>query len=168
MNPLLLYVLLLKATLTSFSGMSSIAVIRDDLVVRHKVLTDRQLSTAVAVGRMSPGPNAVYLTCVGHMVAGVPGAFAGFAAMVTPAFLIVPILVRLGRRAESAEVKRVIRSVVLAAAGLVLASAIPLARDALVDAPKAALAVVACGVLAFTKVDTVWVIAAGAVVGLLY
>ena len=158
MNPLLLYLLLLKATLTSFSGMSSIAVVRDDLVVRHKVLTDRQLGTAVALGRMSPGPNALYLTCVGHFVAGAPGAVAGFAAMVTPAFLIVPMLVRLGRRAENPAAKRVIRSVVLAAAGLVLASAIPLARDALVDWSKALIAAVACVVLVFTRVDIVWVI----------
>jgi chromate transporter len=168
MNPFLLYLLLLKATATSFSGGSTVAVVRDELVVRHRVLTDRQLATAVAVGRMSPGPNAVYLTSVGYFVAGVPGAVAGFAAMATPAFLIVPLMLRLGRRAESAEVKRVIRAVVLAAAGLVLASAIPLARDALVDWPKALVAVASCAALLLTRVDTAWIVVAAAVVGLLH
>jgi chromate transporter len=47
-NILLLYLLLLKATLTSFSGLASLPVVRADLVARYHVLTDRQLNTAVA------------------------------------------------------------------------------------------------------------------------
>ena len=41
MNPIVLYLLLLKATLTSFSGLTSLPMVRDDLVVKRRVLTDR-------------------------------------------------------------------------------------------------------------------------------
>src|SRR5689334_5238912 len=55
-NLFLLYFLLLKATLTSFNGPSSIPVLRNDFVVQHHILTDRQLNAAVVAGRCSPGP----------------------------------------------------------------------------------------------------------------
>ena len=58
MKLILLYLLLLKATATSFSGLSSLPVLREDLVVRHGLLTDRQLNIAVTAGRSGPGPNA--------------------------------------------------------------------------------------------------------------
>ena len=41
MNVFLLYLLLLKATLTSFSGLASLPMVRDDFVVERHLLTDR-------------------------------------------------------------------------------------------------------------------------------
>src|SRR5262249_4738000 len=54
MNLFLLFLLLLKATMTSFSGLSSLPMIHADLVEHHHVLTDRQLAAAVAAGRAAP------------------------------------------------------------------------------------------------------------------
>ena len=48
MNLIVLYLLLAKATLTSFSGLTSLPIIRNDFVVQRRVLTDRQLNAAVA------------------------------------------------------------------------------------------------------------------------
>ncbi len=53
-NIFVLYLLLVKATLTSFSGLASLPMVRNDFVVRRAVLTDRQLNTAVAAGRTRP------------------------------------------------------------------------------------------------------------------
>jgi chromate transporter len=167
MNPLLLYLLLLKATLTSFSGMTSLVVVHDDLVVQRKVLTERQLTTAVAMGRLVPGPNGLYLVGAGYFIAGVPGAAAGLGALITPAFLIIVLLRTLGRRVESPEVMRTIRAVILAAAGLILSAAVPLARDALTGPPAIAIAAGSMAALTFTKADTVWVILAAGLCGLL-
>ena len=167
MNLLVLYLLLTKATLTSFSGLTSLPVVRGDLVVNRGVLTDRELNAAVVAGRTVPGPNGLYVVSVGYFVAGVPGAFVGWLAMVTPAFLIIPLLIYLGHRVERPVVKSAIQAVTLTAAGLIVASTLPLARDA-VDSPLAA--VVALGsflCVAFTKLDTLWIIGGAAVVGLL-
>jgi hypothetical protein len=90
MNPVLLYFLLLKATLTSFSGLASLPVIRADLVTSRHVLTDDQLNTAVVVSPTTPGPVGVYVVSVGYSVAGVPGAVAGWAAMCTLRFSSSP------------------------------------------------------------------------------
>ena len=69
MNVFLLYLLLLKATLTSFSGLASLPMVRDDFVVERHLLTDRQLNTAVVAGRTGPGPNGLYIVSVGYFVA---------------------------------------------------------------------------------------------------
>ena len=65
MKLLLLYALLLKATLTTFSGLASLPVLRSDLVLRYGFITDRQLNTAVVVTRTTPGPVGVYIVSVG-------------------------------------------------------------------------------------------------------
>jgi len=131
MNVAVLYLLLLKATMTSFSGLTSLPVERNDFVTHRGLLTDRQLNAAVAAGRTVPGPNGLYIVSVGYFVAGVPGACAGWLAMVTPAFVIIPLLRYVGARAERPRIRSAIQSLTLAAAGLIAASTVPLARDAL-------------------------------------
>lgn len=166
MNPFLLYLLLLKATATTFTGMASLPIIRDELVVERQVLTDEQLNTAIVVGRTTPGPIGLYVVCVGYYAAGVPGALAGWLAMITPAFLVIPLMHYLGRRAEHPRIKAVLQAVVLASAGLLWASAVPLARDAVSGAVTAGILV--CGLLAMVlaDVDSVWVIFGAALVNL--
>ncbi len=168
MNALFLYLLLLKATCTSFNGVAAIPVVRHDLVERYKVLTDRQLNAAVAAGRTAPGPNGLWMVSAGYFVAGVPGACAGWLAVVTPAFLMVAMLRYLGRRADRPAVKSAIQCVTLAAGGLVIDATIPLARDALGGPAPVAIAIASALALAFTRCATVWVILGAALAALAF
>jgi chromate transporter len=167
MNPVLVFLLLLKASATSFSGLTSMPVVRHDFVEMRHAMTDRQLNAAVVAGRTAPGPNGLYLVSVGYFVAGWPGACAGCAACLAPAFLIIPILHYLGRRAERPRVKSAIQAVTLAAAGLVIEATVPLARDALTGWIPVGIAVASFLFLVLTKRDTLWVMAGAALVGLL-
>ena len=167
MNPFLLYLVLLKATLTSFSGLASLPVVRADLVVKQAAITDHQLNVAVAIARVSPGPFGLYLVPVGYYAAGWTGAVAGFCAMVTPAFLVLALLRYAGRRKLEARTLAAIQAVTHASAGLVVASVIPLARESLTTPWQAVLALAVAAVLARTTLDTVWTVAAAAVCGLL-
>jgi chromate transporter len=166
-NVLLLYLLLLKATLTSFSGLASLPVVRADLVGRYHVLTDRQLNTAVAAGQLGPGPLGIYLVSVGYQVAGIPGACAGWLATVTPAFLILLMLRFLGSRAQHRRVKSVARTVLVASAGLLLSASVPLAHDALRSPLLLAISVASLALVALTRIDTLWVMLGAAVAGFL-
>jgi chromate transporter len=167
MNPVLVFLLLLKASATSFSGLTSMPVVRHDFVEMRHAITDRQLNAAVVAGRTAPGPNGLYLVSVGYFVAGWPGACAGCAACLAPAFLIIPILHYLGRRADRPRVKSAIQAVTLAAAGLVIEATVPLARDALTGWIPVGIAVASFLFLVLTKRDTLWVMAGAALVGLL-
>lgn len=166
MKLLLLYLLLLKATTTSFSGLSSLPVLRQDLVVHHQLLTDHQLNVAVTAGRTGPGPNGLYVVSVGYLVAGVPGACAGWLAMVTPAFLVVPLLRLVGAR-DHPRLRSAIRASTAASAGLLVAATLPLARGALTDSLLLTIAAASFAIFSFTRVDSLWVILGSALAGLI-
>jgi chromate transporter len=165
MNVFILYLLLLKAVCTSFSGMASLPIVRNDFVVSRHLLTDRQLNTAVVTGRTGPGPNGLYVVSVGYFVDGLPGAMAGLLALVTPAFLIIPMMRWVGDYAKIPRVRSAIRAVVLASAGLLIASSIPLAQDAATGPMAVAIIVVSFVVLTFTNLESWWVMMAAAVLG---
>ena len=167
MNALLVYLLLLKATMFSFSGLASLPIIREDFVVRRHVLTDRQLNTALAIGHIGPGPIGLYVVSVGYFAGGAPGAIAGVAALITPAFLIIPMICFLGARADRPRVKSVIQALTLGGAGLIVSTAVPLARDAVTGIPLLTIAVGSFLLLSFTRIDTVWVILGSAATGVL-
>jgi chromate transporter len=166
MNLFLLYLLLSKAVMTSFSGMASLPIVRQDFVVTRHILTDRQLNTAIVAGRTGPGPNGLYLVSVGYFAAGLPGALAGLIALITPAFLIIPLMSWIGQYANLPRIRGAIRAVILGSAGLLMAASIPLARDAATGPLATAIVIVSFLVLSFTRIETWWVMLGAAAVGL--
>ena len=166
MNPALLYLVLLKATLTSFSGLASLPIIRNDLVLNRHVLTDEQLNTAVVVSRTTPGPVGVYVVSVGWAVGGLPGAIAGWGAMCTPALLILPLIHLASRQAAHRRMRAATHAVVAASAGLLLAAAVPVASETLTNAVAILIAVV-CTVLMLRKVSPLWLVLGAGAIGLI-
>jgi chromate transporter len=166
MNIVLLYLLLLKGTVTAFAGLASLPVIQESLVNHYHVLTNEQLNEAVVITRSSPGPVGLYIVSVGYFVAGLPGAVAGWLAMITPALLIIPLVHFVGRRMEHPRVRSVLQTVVIASAGLLLAAAIPLGRDGLTGPVTIVIAAVCFLLLLTTKIDTLWMMLTAALVSL--
>jgi chromate transporter len=128
---LLLYGLLLKASLTAFSGMGGLPQIRQDLVVTHHVLADDDLNRAVLFGRSSPGPVGLYVVSVGYAVRGIPGAIVGWLALASPAFLAVPLLALLRRWLHLPRLRSAMDAVIIASGTLLVPSGLLLVRDAL-------------------------------------
>ena len=130
------------------------------------MLTDRQLATAIVAGRTGPGPNGLYLVSVGYFVDGLPGACAGLIALLTPAFLVIPLMRWMGAYAKIPRIRGAIRAVVLGSAGLLMAATVPMARDAATAPLLAAIVAVSFATLAFTRIQTWWVMGGAAAVGL--
>jgi len=166
MNPFLIYALLLKAVATSFSGLASLPMVRQDFVVRRHAITDAQLNTAVFAGRAGPGHNGIYVVSVGYLAGGLPGAAAGLLATITPAFLILPMMRFVRDRAGAPRVRSAIRAVILATAGLLLSASLPLARDAIHGNISIAILTATFLLLSFTKLDSAWVMLAAALTGI--
>lgn len=164
MNIVLLYFVLLKATVTSFSGLASLSVVQDSLVNQYHVLTLDQLNEAVVITRSTPGPVGLYIVSVGYFAGGLPGAVAGWLAMITPALLIIPLVHFGGRKIEHPRVKAILQTIVIASAGLLLAAAIPLAQEALTSPITIGIAVTTVVLLLATKLDTVWMILGAALI----
>ena len=130
MSIIALYLLLLKATITSFAGMGSLPQIRQDFVITHGLISDEQLSQAVVIGRSAPGPVGAYVVAIGYFSDGWPGAVAAWLAMVTPALLVIPLLTLLRRFLHLPRVRAAVDAVVIASAVLLLTSVIRMAMDA--------------------------------------
>src|SRR4030095_16627648 len=130
MSIVALYLLLLKATVTSFAGMGSLPQIRQDLVTTHGVITDEQLGQAVVIGRSAPGPVGAYVVAVGYCAGGWTGAFVAWLAMITPALLVLPLVTLLRRWLHMPRVRAAVDAVVIASAVLLLGSVLQMASDA--------------------------------------
>jgi chromate transporter len=165
-NALILYLLLLKATVSSFSGLASLPGLRQDLVVSPYVLIDEQLNDAFVVTRTTPGPVGLYVVSVGYFVAGVPGAIAGWAAMVTPTLLVIPLVHYNGRRAEHPRARNILPAVVLSSGGLLWAVTLPVGAATITNDASWAIFLGSLGALATQKIESLWVILAAAVVQL--
>lgn len=126
-----LYLVLVQATLTSFSGFGSLAQVRRDLVVERHALSDEALNRAVLVARTTPGPVGVYVVSVGYEVAGLRGAFAGWLALATPALLVIPVFTSVKRALAHPRVRGAVDALILTSALLVVVTGLSLARDLL-------------------------------------
>lgn len=149
------------------SGYVLLAFLRGDFVERLGWITPTQLLDAVAVGQMTPGPVFTTATFVGYVVAGLPGAVLATAGIFAPSFALVGLLTlvtdRIRERAWSAAL---LDGVNAAALALMAGVTLQLARAALVDPLTIALAVATLVVQWRTRLNTAWLIGAGACVGL--
>lgn len=148
------------------SGYVLLAFLRADFVERMGWLTETQLLDAVAIGQVTPGPVFTTATFIGFLLAGVPGAVVATVAIFLPSFVFVAAVHPLVERLRSSSITAPILDAVNAAAvGLMTVVMVLLGRSALVDVPTILAALVALGVLIFTKVNSLWLILAGAAMG---
>lgn len=150
------------------SGYVLLAFFRADLVTRLGWLTDAQLLDAIAIGQITPGPLFTSATFIGYLLDGVPGALAGTAGLSLPSFIFVmitsPWIPRLRR---SAWLGALLDGVNVASLGLMAGVTAQLARASLIDVPTVALALLSGLALWRTRLNTTWLIAGGAAVGVL-
>lgn len=148
------------------SGYVLLAFLRGDFVERMGWLTETQLLDAVAIGQVTPGPVFTTATFIGYLLAGVPGAIVATIAIFLPSFVFVAAVHPLVERLRSSSVTAPILDAVNAAAvGLMTVVLVLLGRSALVDVPTVLAALVALAVLIVTKVNSLWLILAGAALG---
>jgi chromate transporter len=83
---------------------------------------------------------------------------------VTPSLSVILVIRYLGRKAKHPRVKSVLQAIVFASAGMLLATALPLAREALSGVMLTSIALGSGLILVFTRLDSIWVILASAVV----
>jgi len=156
------------------SGYVLITYIQQDLVNTFRWLTSRQLLDAIAIGQVTPGPVSTAATVVGYILAGLPGAAIATVGIFLPSFVLViltaPLIPRMRKSAVMSGFLTGVNAGVVAA---ILVTLVDLAQAALrtldgaAFSPAAvALALAALALLARTKVNATWLIAAGGLVGL--
>jgi chromate transporter len=150
------------------SGYVLLAFLRRDLVLSYGWLTEGQILDAIAIGQLTPGPVFTTATFVGYLLRGVQGALVATVAIFLPAFVMTavlePVIAKLRAKPVTAAALDGLNA---AAVALMVGVTWFLARDAVVDVPTALLAIGSLAVLLRWEVNPVWLMAAGAVVGVL-
>jgi chromate transporter len=150
------------------SGYVLLAFLRSDFVVRYGWLTDQQLLDAVAIGQVTPGPLFTTATFIGYVLGGVPAALLATLGIFLPSFIFValsnPYIPRLR---ASPLFSGLLDGVNGAALGLMAAVTWQIGRSSLTDPLTIALALASFLLLVRYRVNSTWLIAGGAAVGLL-
>jgi chromate transporter len=149
------------------SGYVMLAFLRTDLVEHWHWLTEGQLLDAVAAGQFTPGPLLTTATFIGYVLGGPRAALVATVAIFLPSFVLVaisgPLMQRLRR---SRPVRAFLDGVNVGLPALLAVVTWQLGRGALVDWLTVSLAVASTVWLLFFRVNSTWLILAGAAIGL--
>jgi chromate transporter len=150
------------------SGYVLLAFLRNDLVVHLHWLTQSQLLDSIAVGQVTPGPVFTTATFIGYILAGPAGAAVATLAIFLPGFFFVGVTGPYLRRLRQSPVASAfLDGVNIAAVALMAVVTYQLGRAALVDIPTVAIGLVSALLLFRFKLNSVWLVLAGAIAGLI-
>lgn len=150
------------------SGYVLLAFLRADLVERWHWLSESQLLDAIAIGQVTPGPVFTTATFIGYILGGWSGALVATAGIFLPAFFFVAISGPLVPRIRGSPMAGAfLDGVNVASLALMAVVTIQLARSAVSDWVTGSLAVVSAIVLFSWELNSAWIIAVGAGVGVI-
>ncbi len=167
-NPLFaLFYLFVTLSLVSVGGANAAIpeIHRVAVNVMHW-MSDKQFTDMFAIAQMSPGPNVIIVALIGFHVAGLKGAGVAIGAMCVPTCVLAFGVARTWERFKDAYWRKAVQAgLVPVSLGLIGASAFVLARAADHNVFAALITTATAGVAFFTRVNPLWVFAAGAAVG---
>jgi len=166
----LLFLTFLKIGATLYgSGYGLLAFLGADFVRNLGRLTGRQLIDAIAIGQVTPGPVSTTATFIGYFLGGVPGAVLATLEIFLPSFVFVAVSSLFIQWVRASPWAGAFRDGVNAASlGLMLGVTLQLASTALIDPLTIVMALASLALLLRFRTNSTWLIAGGALVGLLH
>ena len=168
MIELSLFLTFLKDAALSLGGLGALPLIRHDLVATG-LATDTQVVQALAIGRLSTGPNGLWIVSLGYLIAGWLGAIFALIACSIPPLVMVPATQLARRFLLAPPFAGFVRGASLATAGLLVATGVTLiAPDVLTVAPWQLVVGAASAVLTYQgRIHPGLVVIGGACVGVI-
>src|SRR5689334_17406442 len=118
-NPLIYFLLFLKASLFSTGGFSNLPSLHQDLIGAGWA-ADAQFGESLAIGQISPGPNGLWVISLGYLTYGYLGAAMALLAIALPPLLVLGIAALHGRIAQQRWVEGLMRGISLGVVGIAL------------------------------------------------
>jgi len=116
-NPLLYFLLFVKASLFSTGGLSNLPSLHQDLIGAGWAV-DAQFGQSIAIGQISPGPNGLWVISLGYLTYGYFGAILALFAIAIPPFLVLGVAAVFARIARKRWVDGLMRGLSLAVVGV--------------------------------------------------
>ena len=151
------------------SGYVLLAFLRADFVDRYHWLTEAQLLDATAVGQITPGPLFTTATFIGYLLGGPWGALLATVGIFLPAFFFValssPLLPHLRK---STLAGAFLDGLNVASLALMAVVTVQLGKAAVIDFATIALALISGALLFWKRINSTWLVLAGAIAGILW
>ena len=149
-------------------GPTLVPEMQRQIVEVHGWMTAREFAALFALAQAAPGPNMLVATLVGLHVAGVAGALVATLGLVTPSTMLLLFALTVWERFRDAPWRRAVQAgLVPATVGLFVAAALLIAQAADPTWALGALTAVAAGLSVWTKIHPLWLLAAGALLGVI-
>jgi chromate transporter len=151
----------------SFGGFPTVLPDVHDLVSAKGWVTDREFAEFFAVSQVMPGPNMILMmSFIGLKLGGVPGAIASALATFGPPCAMYYGSYRLWDRFRETAWQRVVRRALAPlTVGLVIAGGYVMARTADSGWPSGLVTAAAAGLILGTRLNPLWILAAGGALG---
>jgi len=165
-DPVLYFLLFLKASLFSTGGLSNLPSLHRDLLAEGWA-EEADFGQAVVIGQLSPGPNGLWVVGLGYFTYGPLGALLALIAITIPAFLVLAVSAGYGRIERSRRVPGAMRGVSLAVIGVLLSVVWTILRQPGMDWRGLLIAAGACALAATRRVRLPFILGIAACVGYL-
>ncbi len=161
----------LSIGIVSFGGGYAMLPLFEHMVVhQHEWLSMDRFVDMIAISQVTPGPIAINsATFIGYQTAGFLGAFVSTVGVVfIPVGLILTVAHYDEAFRESIAVKRILRGLRPALAGLIIASAISLGSSAIIDITGILIILFLLFLLVKVRVHPILVIVISGVIGMIF
>ncbi len=149
-------------------GFALIPFLQHEVVNTRHWLTAREFIDGVALGQMTPGPVAITATFIGYKVSGLVGAVVATLAVFLPSFFMLWGLIHVYRRVKDHPlVAGFLSGVLPAVTGMLLSATVFIGRTALTGPATALVALLSLVLLLRFRLEPIWLVLGGALVGLL-
>jgi len=157
-----------QLSLIAFGGGNAILPEMERQVVDiHHWMTAQQFGAMFALAQAAPGPNMMVVTLVGWHVAGWQGVLVTSLAKFGPSSVLAGVALRLWDRHKDKPWRHIVQAgLVPITVGLVASSAAIITQESAQAWILAAIVAVGAAVMLTTRLHPLWVLGAGALIGL--
>lgn len=147
---------------------STLPAMERAIVHQQHWMTANEFVRLYALAQAAPGPNMLAVTLYGWAVSGIVGALVATLAFLLPACTLAFAMGHVWTRFRERRWRRVVQAALVpVTAGLMLAAAFLLVRDAATDRAMLVLAIAVTLAVLTTKLHPLWFLAAAALAGLI-
>lgn len=163
-DPVVYFLILLKASLFSTGGFSNLPSLHQDLLARDWA-HNADFGESIAIGQLSPGPNGLWVISLGYLTYGIPGVCFALAAITLPPLLVLLVERSYKHIEQWPRSQGAMRGVSVAVIGLLLTVIWTILHQPGVDWIGWLIALGAFGLALSRRVNIVGILALGGVAG---